>query len=63
MKNSSGFSIYEKADGEWKVVALLSNGTEASYDSRRFANQATATLYAIHCHHAKPSVNYAVRRA
>ncbi len=62
MFTASGFSIYERQDGNWKVVAILGNGTEASYDDRRFANEATATLYAIECHRAKPSINYAVRK-
>jgi hypothetical protein len=62
MATANGFSIYETADGAWKVVAVLKNGSEASYDPRRFANEATATLYAIDCHRAKPSINYEVRR-
>lgn len=62
MVTASGFSIYEKSDGAWKVVAVLNNGTEASYDARRFANQATAILYAIECRRAKPSISYEVRR-
>lgn len=63
MKTSNGFSIYERVDGAWKVVAVNKDGSEASYDGRRFANEATATLYAIDCHKAKPFISYAVRRA
>lgn len=62
MVTASGFSIYERADGAWKVVAVMKNGTEASYDARRFANEATATLYAIECARVKPSISYAVRK-
>lgn len=62
MVTSSGFSIHEKADGAWTVVAVLKNGMEATYGGLRFANEATATLYAIDCHKVKPFINYAARR-
>jgi hypothetical protein len=59
----NGFSIYTAKNGAWKVVTLLANGMEASYDAERFTSQATATLYALKCHEAKPQINYAVRAA
>lgn len=63
MPTYNGFSIYTAADGAWKVVTMLANGSEASYDALRFTSEATATLYALKCHEAKPQMNYAVRRA
>lgn len=62
MVTENGFRIFERADGNWKVVAILKDGTEASYDPRRFASEATATLYARDCSRTKPSISYEVRR-
>ena len=53
-----GFNIYTATNGQWKVVTVLANGMEASYDALRFASEATANLYALMCHEAKPQINY-----
>ncbi len=56
-----GHNIFEAPNGKWKVVIVTKNGDEYSYDAKRFVNEATATLYSIACHKAKPFINYAVR--
>lgn len=58
-----GHQLFTIKNGQFRVAALLANGSSAVTDPNRYASEASATLAAKKAHFEKPFINYVVVQA
>lgn len=57
-----GHTIFTAPNGQWRVAAILSNGSTVITDPAKYASEAAATIAAKKAHYDKPFINYVVVR-